>query len=66
MLRTAQLTAAFAATTRAPVGIVSELNRQITDLEIELATHFEAYPDDDPTLPARTRCHPRRPPAVSK
>jgi DNA-binding LacI/PurR family transcriptional regulator len=47
VLRTAQLaapaplTAAFAATTRAAVGIISELNRQITELETELATHFE-------------------------
>ena len=53
MLRTEQLaaptavTAAFAATTRAAVGIIVELNRQITDLEAELATHFEAHPDAD-------------------
>jgi transposase len=53
VLRTAQLaapaplTAAFAATTRAAVGIISELNRQITELETELATHFEAHPDAD-------------------
>jgi transposase len=52
-LRTEQLaapapvTAAFAATTRAAVGIIGELNRQITDLEAELATHFEAHPDAD-------------------
>lgn len=52
-LRTAQLaapaplTAAFAATTRAAVGIISELNRQITELETELAAHFEAHPDAD-------------------
>jgi transposase len=45
-LRTSQLTApaavvdAFAATTRAAVAIISELNRQITDLETELATHL--------------------------
>jgi transposase len=50
-LRTAQLaaptqvTAAFGATTRATVGIISELNRQITQLETELATHFEQHPD---------------------
>jgi transposase len=43
----APLTAAFAATTRAAVGIIIELNRQITDLETELATHFEAHPDAD-------------------
>ena len=52
-LRTEQLaapaavTAAFAATTRAAVGIIAELNRQITDLEAELATHFETHPDAD-------------------
>jgi hypothetical protein len=52
-LRTEQLaappaiTAAFAATTRAAVGIIIELNRQIADLETELATHFEAHPDAD-------------------
>ena len=53
MLRTEQLTApapvsaAYAATTRAAVGIIIELNRQITELEAELATHFEAHPDAD-------------------
>src|SRR5258707_867588 len=41
------ITAAFAATTRAAVGIITELNRQISDLETELATHFEAHPDAD-------------------
>ena len=52
-LRTEQLTApaavtaAFAASTRAMVGIITELNRQITDLESELATHFETHPDAD-------------------
>ena len=52
-LRTEQLaapsaiTAAFAATTRAAVGIITELNRQISDLEAELATHFETHPDAD-------------------
>ena len=45
VLRTEQLaapaaiTAAFAATTRAAVSIIGELNRQISDLEAELATH---------------------------
>ncbi len=53
MLRTEQLsapagvTAAFAATTRAAVGIIAELNHQIVDLEAELATHFETHPDAD-------------------
>ncbi len=52
-LRTEQLTApaavtaAFAASTRAIVGIIAELNRQLTDLEAELATHFETHPDAD-------------------
>src|SRR5882757_1917947 len=55
-LRTEQLTAppavtaAFAATTRAAVGIIIELNHQITDLEAELATHFETHPDADTYL----------------
>jgi transposase len=43
----APLAAAFAATTRATVGIITELNRQITELEITLATHFETHPDAD-------------------
>jgi transposase len=52
-LRTPQLaapaavTAAFGASTRAAVGIIAELNRQIGELEAELATHFEAHPDAD-------------------
>jgi transposase len=41
----AAITAAFAATTRAAVGIIGELNRQIAELEAELATHFETHPD---------------------
>ena len=50
-LRTAQLaapdpvTAAFAATTRAAVGIIGELNRQISDLEATLADRFKQHPD---------------------
>ena len=43
----AAVTAAFAATTRAAVGIIAELNHQIADLEAELATHFETHPDAD-------------------
>ena len=43
----AAVTTAFAATTRATVGIIAELNRQIGELEAELATHFEAHPDAD-------------------
>jgi transposase len=53
ILRTEQLsapaavTAAFGASTRAAVGIIAELNRQIAELEAELATHFETHPDAD-------------------
>ena len=43
----ATVTAAFAATTRAAVGIIAELNRQISELEISLANHFETHPDAD-------------------
>jgi len=52
-LRTEQLTApgpvaaAFGATTKAAVGIIGELNRQITVLETELGAHFEQHPDAD-------------------
>jgi transposase len=43
----AAVAAAFGASTRAAIGIIAELNRQIADLEAELATHFEAHPDAD-------------------
>jgi Transposase IS116/IS110/IS902 family len=43
----ARVTAVFAATTRAAVGIITELNRQIGELETSLAAHFEAHPDAD-------------------
>jgi transposase len=43
----APLAAAFAATTRAAVGIIGELNRQISELDTSLATHFEEHPDAD-------------------
>ncbi|MGQ0804862.1 MAG: IS110 family transposase, partial [Actinomycetota bacterium] len=52
-LRSEQLTAAsvlaqaFAATTKAAVGIISELNRQIADLEAALEDRFEQHPDAD-------------------
>ena len=53
-LRTEQLAApaavaaAFGATTRAAVGIITELNRQIGELEDRTSpTHFEAHPDAD-------------------
>jgi len=41
----AQVTAAFAVTTRTTVGIIAELNRQISELETNLAAHFETHPD---------------------
>jgi transposase len=43
----AALTAAFGASTRAAVAIITEINHQISDLEAELATHFETHPDAD-------------------
>jgi transposase len=52
-LRSEQLTApapvvaAFAATTRATVAIIAELNRHIGELETSLADHFETHPDAD-------------------
>ncbi len=52
-LRTGQLQApatvveAFAATTRAAVGIIGELNTQIAGLQAELGAHFEQHPDAD-------------------
>ena len=52
-LRTEQLAApasvgaAFGATTRAAVGIITELNHQISELEQSLAEHFEIHPDAD-------------------
>jgi hypothetical protein len=38
---------AFATTTTAAVGIISELNRQIANLEQSLADRFEQHPDAD-------------------
>jgi len=52
-LRTEQLAApasvgaAFGATTRAAVGVITELNHQISELEQSLAEHFEIHPDAD-------------------
>jgi transposase len=43
----APVAAAFGATTRAAVGIIAELNRQIAELEASLAEHFETHPDAD-------------------
>ena len=43
----ASVAAAFGATTRATVGIIAELNRQIAELETSLAAHFETHPDAD-------------------
>jgi transposase len=39
--------AAIGATTCAMVGIIAELNRQISELEASLAEHFETHPDAD-------------------
>ena len=41
------IAAAFAATTTAAVGIIAELNRQITNLERSLTNRFEQHPDAD-------------------
>lgn len=41
------VTEAFAVTTRATVAVVGELNRQIANLETELADRFEQHPDVD-------------------
>jgi transposase len=43
----AALSQAFAATTKTAVGIISELNRGIAELEAALADHFEQHPDAD-------------------
>ena len=43
----AAVSRAFAATTRAAVGQIAEINRQIAELEAELADHFEQHPDAD-------------------
>jgi transposase len=43
----AAVSAAFAAITRAQIAILVELNRQIAELEIPLAQHFETHPDAD-------------------
>jgi transposase len=39
------VTAAYGATTRATVGLIRELNAQISDLETRLSDHFEQHPD---------------------
>ncbi len=39
------VTTAFAATTRAAVGIITAINTQIQHLESELANHFDKHPD---------------------
>ena len=41
----AAVSRAFAASTRAAVAQISEINRQIKELEAELASHFEQHPD---------------------
>jgi transposase len=47
LVAAALLTTAFAATTTAAVAIITELNRQIAELETTLADHFEQHPDAD-------------------
>ena len=41
----AAVSRAFAASTRAVVGQLGEINRQLKELEAELAAHFEQHPD---------------------
>ena len=41
----AAVSRAFAASTRAAVAQISEINRQIKELEAELTSHFEQHPD---------------------
>ena len=43
----AAVAAAFATSTRAAVGIITELNHQISELETSLGQHFETHPDAD-------------------
>lgn len=43
----AEVVQAYAATTKAAVRILGELNGQISSLETELADHFEQHPDAD-------------------
>lgn len=43
----AAVVTAFAATTKAQIGIITELNRQIAALDTELAAHFDQHPDAD-------------------
>jgi hypothetical protein len=47
------VTAAFAATTRAAVGVIAEVNRQIADLETSLAEHFEKTRSPTSTSPSQ-------------
>ena len=51
----AAVTVAFGASTRAAIGIVVELNRQISNLEAELATHFEMHQQGDIRCSRRAR-----------
>ena len=36
---------AYAASTSSAVALIAEINRQIKELEAELASHFEQHPD---------------------
>jgi transposase len=47
LIATSALAQAFAATTKAAVGIISELNLGIADLEAALDDRFEQHPDAD-------------------
>lgn len=42
-----EIASAFSATTKATVGILKELNRQIVELETSLADRFKQHPDAD-------------------
>jgi hypothetical protein len=55
------IAAAFEATTRAAVGIIAELNRQISQLETTLADHFDTPGRRHLPLPAKAWCRTRRP-----
>ncbi len=56
------LTAAYAATVRALIAVITALNEQVKLLEDQVGEHFGRHPDaEDLPVPARDRCHPRCP-----
>ena len=57
----APVTAAFGTTTRAAVGIIIELNRQITELEAELRHILRHTRTPTSTSACQDLGHPRRP-----